>query len=565
MNRLILGDNLEVLKGLPLESVDLIYLDPPFFSNRNYEVIWGDDGEVRSFKDRWSGGMDHYINWLKERVEIMYRILKPTGSLFLHCDYHANSYIRVFILDKIFGEENFRGEIIWQRHNAHNDAKKKLAVLTDTIYYYSKTNKFIYTPVYVPLEDDKKTTFEDENGKYYLDNLTAPNIRFGESGKSWKGINPSDKGRSWAPPNIIIESIIGKDACQKMGTLEKLDFLYEKGFIVFSKNNIPSVKRHLKLSKGKLIGNLWNDINGVTVSLERIGYPTQKPEALLERIIKMASNEGDTILDPFLGGGTTIAVAEKLNRNWIGIDQSPMALKVSELRLQKEQNLFSQLFAVQLYKYDYDTLRYSDAFQFESWIIEQFGGTPNSKQRGDSGIDGKDKNGMPIQVKRSDNIGRNVIDNFLSAISRFDKNMFESRKTEKLTVGTIIAFSFGKGAIGEVARLKHNENIILDLVLVENIVPIAQKPELTLTFEELSKDENGLREIKFIANAKSESGIEFFAWDFNFNEVSGFKAEIIIDKTGEQVKKFARGEHLIAVKVIDNDGLENIEKLKIQM
>ena len=556
MNRLILGDNLEVLKGLPLESVDLIYLDPPFFSNRNYEVIWGDDGEVRSFKDRWSGGMDHYINWLKERVEIMYRILKPTGSLFLHCDYHANSYIRVFILDKIFGEENFNNEIIWKRTNTPKGsqfANRTFGIVSDSIFWYSKTKKYFFddTRIREKLDEDsllEKYPKEDQKGRYY----EYPILRSASKGArknlvyEYNGYNPPYYG--W---------VVSRD---------KLIEIDNRGDLGWRKNGNPFRKFRPHEDPGKLVSNVWDDILRIqSNSKESIGYPTQKPEALLERIIKMASNEGDTILDPFLGGGTTIAMAEKLNRNWIGIDQSPMALKVSELRLQKEQNLFSQLFAVQLYKYDYDTLRYSDAFQFESWIIEQFGGTPNSKQRGDSGIDGKDKNGMPIQVKRSDNIGRNVIDNFLSAISRFDKNMFESRKTEKLTVGTIIAFSFGKGAIGEVARLKHNENIILDLVLVENIVPIAQKPELTLTFEELSKDENGLREIKFIANAKSESGIEFFAWDFNFNEVSGFKAEIIIDKTGEQVKKFARGEHLIAVKVIDNDGLENIEKLKIQM
>ena len=115
VNRLILGDNLEIMKSMESEYVDLIYLDPPFFSNRNYEVIWGDKGEIRSFQDRWSGGISHYVDWLKERVEEMYRILKPTGSIFLHCDWHANAYIRVQILDRIFGEKNFRNEIIWKR------------------------------------------------------------------------------------------------------------------------------------------------------------------------------------------------------------------------------------------------------------------------------------------------------------------------------------------------------------------------------------------------------------------------------------------------------------------
>ena len=133
--------------------MDLIYLDPPFFSNRNYEVIWGDTGEVRSFEDRFSGGIDHYIGWLKERVIEMHRILKPTGSIFLHCDWHANAYIRTDILDKLFGYGNFKGEIVWKRTHAHNDAKNKLSVVKDTIWYYSKSLKFTYNPVYAPYEE----------------------------------------------------------------------------------------------------------------------------------------------------------------------------------------------------------------------------------------------------------------------------------------------------------------------------------------------------------------------------------------------------------------------------
>ena len=144
MNQLILGDCPEVLKTLETESIDLIYLDPPFFSNRNYEVIWGDQGEIRSFQDRWSGVINHYIAWLKERVQELYRVLKSTGSTFLHCDWHANAEIKVYILNRVFGDQNFRGEIIWQRHHSHNDAKKKIAVLTDTIWYYSKSEKFSY-------------------------------------------------------------------------------------------------------------------------------------------------------------------------------------------------------------------------------------------------------------------------------------------------------------------------------------------------------------------------------------------------------------------------------------
>jgi DNA modification methylase len=138
VNKLILGDNLEILKAMDAESVDLIYLDQPFFSNRNYEVIWGDAGEVRSFQDRWAGGIDHYIAWLKERVAEMYRILKPTGSIFLHCDWHADAYIRVDILDRLFGMNNLLNEIIWKRTSTHNDSKqgaKHFGRVSDMIFF----------------------------------------------------------------------------------------------------------------------------------------------------------------------------------------------------------------------------------------------------------------------------------------------------------------------------------------------------------------------------------------------------------------------------------------------
>ncbi len=551
MNQLILGDNLEVLRKIDTESVDLIYLDPPFFSNRNYEVIWGDEGEIRSFKDRWSGGVDHYIAWLKERVIEMHRILKSTGSIFLHCDWHANSYIRADILDKIFGYNNFRGEIIWQRHNAHNDAKKKIAVLNDTIWYYSKSEIYTYNPIYG--EYDKKyleTAYNkfDEKGRFRLGDLANPSKVNKNGLYTYKGYSPPKNG--W---RCTLETMVNWD---------------KEGLIWFPENinGRLAFKRYLDENKGSLLGNIWTDINNVqSQSKERIGYPTQKPTELLKRIIEMSTNKNDLIIDPFVGGGTTIAVSEKLERNWLGIDQSVQAVKVTELRLQKDLNLFSKPFVVQLHKYDYDTLRNKPAFAFETWIIEQYGGTANTKQRSDLGLDGKTNENTPIQVKRSDNIGRNVIDNFHSAVMRNDKALYEKNKSENKTVGIIIAFSFGKGAIQEVARLKNQENVRIELITVAEIVPIAKKPTLTVKFNDLGTDSKKLREIEFIAIAESESGIEFFAWDFNFNAEKGFNAEIFLDKEGKQNYKFKAGSYSIAVKVIDNEGLENIEIVKLKI
>jgi hypothetical protein len=327
-----------------------------------------------------------------------------------------------------------------------------------------------------------------------------------------------------------------------------------------------SIKRYLSNSKGTLLGDVWLDILNVQPqSKERIGYPTQKPEALMERIIKMASNEGDLILDPFMGGGTTMAVADKLHRRWIGIDQSVMAVKVTELRLDKQRGLFSGTYTTQLHKYDYDTLRHKDAFEFESWIIQQFGGTSNVKQRGDLGLDGKAADGLPIQVKRSDGVGRVVIDTFLSAVKRADKKLYEKNVKAKQPVGYIIAFSFAKGAVAEVARLKNEENIVIRLICVDEIVPIAKKPTVTVTMKELERDAKGNSQIEFSAVGHSEAGIEFYAWDFDYDEAKGFVPFTIIDKSGNATHTFSAGMHTIAVKVVDNEGLESIETITLRV
>jgi hypothetical protein len=325
---------------------------------------------------------------------------------------------------------------------------------------------------------------------------------------------------------------------------------------------------------GIALQNIWDDIKPVSSQAkEKIGYPTQKPEKLLQRIIEMASNEGDTVLDPFVGGGTTVAVAEKLNRKWIGIDQSVQAVKVTEMRLDKQRDLFSSPFSVQLHKYDYDTLRYKNAFEFEAWIVQQFGGVSNTKQRGDLGLDGKMPDNTPIQVKRSDNVGRNVIDNFKSAIERYDEKLFAHNVAERKPAGYIIAFSFGRGAVEEVARLKLKSNIIIELVTVDKIVPIAKKPTISVEISDLT--DKGLqplvREIQFVATGQSEAGIEFYSWDFNYNpeptmgQAPLFKPSVMIDKEGKQTVKFKAGLHTVAVKVVDNDGLESTEVIKLKV
>jgi len=270
-NQLILGDNLEVLRTLPSESIDLIYNDPPFFSGRNYNVIWGDSNEVRSFHDIWEGGIDSYLIWLNARLWEMRRVLKKTGSIYIHCDWHASHYIKCE-MDKIFGYENFRNEIVWA-YTGPSQTKQYFPRKHDMLLFYTKSDIWTFKV------DDIRVSYS--------------------------------------------ESFIGRRKYSE-----------GRGGIYAGKEGI---KDKAKIEKGKNPEDWWSDISagGQISRMELIGYPTQKPEALLERIIKASSNEGDVVADFFGGGGTTFAVAMKNKRRFIGCDSSRVAISVTLDRLVK--------------------------------------------------------------------------------------------------------------------------------------------------------------------------------------------------------------------------------------
>ena len=272
-NKLFWGDNLHIMRQLPKESIDLIYIDPPFFSGRNYNVIFGDNNEVRSFTDIWDGGIDGYLVWLNARLVQMKRLLKPTGSIYVHLDQHAAHYVKVE-MDKIFGYENFRSEIVWCRYGGFKrSSAKKFPQKNDYILYYTKTDDYFFQPQYRSHKPEYIKRFKpDESGRLCRTD-----------------VNPTKGGTR---------------------------------------------KIYLDEVEGDLIDSVWSDISPVNpMAKERIGYPTQKPEALLERIINASSKPGDVIADFFIGGGTTLIASQKLNRKWIGCDQSRVAISVSIDRL----------------------------------------------------------------------------------------------------------------------------------------------------------------------------------------------------------------------------------------
>ena len=475
-------DNLNRLRSLPPECIDLIYLDPPFFSNRNYEVIWGDESEVRSFEDRWTGGIDHYIRWMRQRVMEMRRVLKPTGSIYLHCDAKASHYLKV-MMDRVFGSNNFRNEIIWRR-TASNNSAKRFGPIHQTILFYGKSStapfynpKGPYTRAYV----EKNFTHVDGRGRYRPVLLTGPGRRQGESGQPWRGYDPTDAGRHWQPASYLYRKyaqLTGQDLAQwpLLGRLDKLD---EVGLIHWGdrQGNVPNYKFYLKDAPGVPLQDIWafqpgtegcvygrsgegidEDVKWLgSNDRERLGYPTQKPEGLLKRIIEASSQKGDVVLDPFCGCGTTVTAAERLGRRWIGIDISLTAVEIMRVRLAKAGAKNIRAFGI---PENVDDLRELKPFEFENWVIRSVDGQRSPRQTGDMGIDGFSfLDQSPIQVKRQDSVGRGIVDNFETAIERYGAKK-----------GHIVAFSFTSGAHDEVARAEAERGLEIELVTVQDLL-----------------------------------------------------------------------------------------------
>ena len=344
------GDNLDILRGLNSETVDLIYLDPPFNSNQDYAAPVGSKAAGAAFKDTWhlsdldvawmgliaeeqpavaallattgdvhGKGMQSYLTMMAVRLIEMHRVLKDTGSIYLHCDPTASHYLKL-MLDAVFGGAQFRNEIVWQRTNAKGLATKNLPNNHDLLIRYTKSPQYVWNPQFVPHDPEYVTKFyryvEPGTGRRYrLGDLTNPN-----------------KDR----PNLTYE-FLGVTRVWRW-TRERMQAAYEAGRVVQSSpGGVPAFKRYLDEQPGRAIDSLWTDIAPLSPNdIEKTGYPTQKPVALLERIIAASSNPGDVVLDPFCGCATACVAAEKLDRQWLGIDLSSKAVELVNERLRAE-------------------------------------------------------------------------------------------------------------------------------------------------------------------------------------------------------------------------------------
>lgn len=442
-NTLYYGDNLAILREyIPSESVDLVYLDPPFNSNRSYNVLFKHEtggeaqAQVQAFADTWHwnehaiatyhGLVTHgspevaamigalheiigenqmmaYLTMMAARLVELHRVLRPTGSLYLHCDPIASHYLKV-LMDTIFGVRNMRNEIVWQRTSAHANVVQKYGAVHDVILFYTMSETFTWNQQYAPYDQEYTDAFFDhidENGKRYTRRDLTASMQRASSGQiyEWKGIRPPPS-RCWAM------------------TKERMDELDAQGKIYWPKKSggMPRLKLYLEDLPGTPVQDMWTDIRVIHhLSAERLGYPTQKPVALLERIVAASSNPGDIVLDPFCGCGTTIAAAQKLGRTWLGIDITHLAIALQKFRLKTAFGLVD--------RQDYDVigepvdlagaqqLAIDDRYQFQWWALsliqaQPLGGDGESKQGkkgADRGIDGvitfiDDATGKPKRV-----------------------------------------------------------------------------------------------------------------------------------------------------------------------
>lgn len=417
-NMLYYGDNLDVLRRhIKDETVDLVYLDPPFNSNASYNVLFTEqDGskaaaQIEAFEDTWhwdqraartfqdvveAGGkaanamvalrqllgdsdMLAYLAMMAPRLVELRRVLRSTGSIYLHCDPTASHYLKL-LMDAVFSPQNFRSEIVWKRSTAHSDTKqgrRQHGRLHDILLFYTVGDEWIWNPLYTRYDsayvEGKYSHMEPDSGRRYrLDNLIGP-------GGAAKG-NPSYE-------------VMGVTRFWRYSKA-KMDELIAAGRIIQTKPGaVPQYKRYLDEMPGIPLQDLWTDIDPInSQAQERLGYPTQKPEALLERIIGTSSNEGDVVLDPFCGCGTTIAAAQKLGRFWIGIDVTHLAITLMKHRLRDAfgNEVKYKVIGEPVSLSGAEELAQQDPYQFQWWALGLVHARPTEQKKGaDKGIDGR--------------------------------------------------------------------------------------------------------------------------------------------------------------------------------
>jgi adenine-specific DNA-methyltransferase len=381
MNRLIWGDNLLAMQALLSQGyegrINLIYIDPPFDSKADYShkmTIEGNEFtkepsviERLAYKDTWTGGTDSYLDMLYPRLQLMKRLLAEDGSIYVHLDWHVGHYVKV-MMDEVFGKENYRNEIVWRKLTAAKAQSNFFSNVKDSIFLYTKSGNAIFKPQYLKSE-------KDEQNYPYTEEKTGR--KYGSFDFTQKGTGPARRFE-----NKVLSPPHGK---HWIWSQEKIDEALKEGRIIFTSSGLPRVKRYLDEKEGNYLGDLWIDdvVSPLSAnSSERLNYDTQKPSALLERIIKASSNEGALIADFFCGSGTTLAVAENLNRRWIGCELGKVGIQVTRARLVEQGARPFLIENIGNYQREMIYLTGGRIWEMQHLILKLYGATPRDKTSG---------------------------------------------------------------------------------------------------------------------------------------------------------------------------------------
>jgi site-specific DNA-methyltransferase (adenine-specific) len=523
MNQLYYGDNLQVLRHhIRDESVDLIYLDPPFNSKRDYNLLFKSpkgaksEAQIEAFEDTWHwstevtereydevlkapnsdvgkmmkalvefigrNDMTAYLVMMANRLLELHRVLKPTGSLYLHCDPVASHYLKI-VLDAVFGKEQFRSEIIWKRTSAHSNVYRAYGDVTDTIFFYSKTDGFTWNQLYRQVDLEQAFPKVDEKGRRWRsENMRNPGVRpnLTYSYKASNGITYEPHANGWT---------ISLERMKKLDAEERLHFPTKPGGRL-------RLKLYADESPGIKLQSLWDDIGAIgSQASERLGYPTQKPLALLERIVAASSNAGDLILDPFCGCGTAVHAAQKLGRKWIGIDITCLAISLIESRLKKafpeafgeegQRRLQYEVIGTPKDLESARDLAQRDKYQFQWWavsLVDEAQPWQGKKKGADTGIDGiryfrdldrKEVHTILISVKGGENVGPTMVKDLIATLAR-----------DKADIGLFITLTAPtKAMVTEAAAAGFYESpngkkyARLQLFTIEGLLSKRQRPE----------------------------------------------------------------------------------------
>jgi DNA modification methylase len=545
-NQLLFGDNLHIMRALPSNSIDLIYIDPPFFSGRNYNVIFGDSNEVRSFTDIWEGGMPGYLIWLNARLLEMKRLLKPTGTIFVHCDYHASHYIKIE-MDKIFGYEKFRNELIWIYEGREAKAPSQFNRKHDVILYYTKSKEstFNYKQILTPLKETSRkalSRYQDEDGKYFI-------LRYKVGG----GFAPINKEGKDTYRQYVPEGVTPRDWF----------------FVDYSRKS------------------------------ERIGYPTQKPEELLEKLIKVATNKGDVVADFFCGGGTTSAVAQKLERRWITSDISKVAVSVTRDRILKDvigkngeardnkeiQQSLGKVPDIMIANwgvYEVPEIVKMKEDTFRNFIISAYNGRLTSSE----GLIHGYKQAIPLYIG-SPSQEESITE---KQVIEFAKDIVKRRGHHQ---GIMIAWGFTPGARNVAQQLAAQHAVAIDFVKLQ-LIPIESDEFKEHITSKHTEYKNLLKfilppEVRISTKRKNSLEYEFdvsesvslnpsgriinVAWDFSYNSerfISTSGYSFLGMKDNKPILKVdykfsSVGKKKIACKVQDDEGGEKIEVMELDI